>query len=227
MLNVRSLVLTEVMLVGAMVVGAVEPVLVRRAEPATKVREALSVPGTGLCVMSDAQATRLATRVDEMLQRDSKGRLGLDDFLETARLMEQTGAADAVRAFADGRSFSDVCRELGGLLLEQQRRQQEGRRPEVAVFLKELHAAREAGLAESEVRRQASEGAAQGKLAPGAEKECAGLQVQADRLVQVLVAGEVSVEELARVHGMNKAVLLSTLATGTEVMVGNVRFGWL
>jgi len=227
MLTIRSLLLTEAVFVGTMIVGAIEPALERKAELATKVREAMSVSGTGLGVMSDAQAARLGTRLDELMQQESRGQAGLDEFLESVRLLKQTGAAGALPAFAGSRTLADVCRELGRLLLEEQRLEQEGHNREVVAFLEEVRAARQAGMSEDGVRRLVREGTKQRRLAPGAEDECRELQARADELLENLVDGEQGLARMARVHGVTKEALLSTLVTGSDVMLGPVRFGWL
>jgi hypothetical protein len=45
--------------------------------------------------------------------------------------------------------------------------------------------------------------------------------------LHVLVDGEMTLTEMARLRRMTKEVLLTTLATGRDTVVGLVRVGWL
>jgi hypothetical protein len=227
MFTLRSLLVLEVMLGAAVLVGVVQPTEAGRDERATQVREVLSVAGNGLCAMTDAQAAMTATRLDELMRERTGNRLGLDEFLATARVMKRTGASSRVRVYSEYRTFAEVCRELGALLLREQRLEREGRGPQVAAFLRKVRAARDAGRSEAEVQQMVREGYASGDLSPCPDELCRETQAEVACRLHVLVDGEMTLTEMARLRRMTKEVLLTTLATGRDTVVGLVRVGWL
>jgi len=178
MFTLRAVVVLEVIVAAVLVVGTAQNAGARKANLAADVRDAMAMPGTGLCAMSDAQALDLARRAERLLDEGQEG-YGLGEFLSTVRLMKRTGATASVRVYEGDRSLLAVCRELGDVMLRQQRQR--------SVMSEE----------------------------------------RIDDLVQVLVDGELRLADMARVHRMDKEVLLNSLATGADIMVGSVRVGWL
>ncbi|MEO0073494.1 MAG: hypothetical protein ABIK43_02375 [candidate division WOR-3 bacterium] len=178
MSTLRVLAVIELIVAGVLMVGQFETERAERSAMIEDIRHALAMPGTGLCAMTDAQARDLTGRIERQLAGSCRG-YTMSEFVATLELMRRTGAATTVRIYAGDRSLLAICRELGDLMLREQR-----------------------------------------------QRTITG-EHRIDELVQVLVAGELRLAELARLHQVNKEVLLNAMATGTDILIGGVRLGWL
>lgn len=120
MSTLRVLAVAELIVAGVLVVGQIETGKVERAEVVRSIRSALAMPGTGLCSITDAQARDLVGRIERQLA-DSHPGCPMSEFVATLELMRCTGAATTVHIYDGDRSLLTVCRELGDLMLRQQR----------------------------------------------------------------------------------------------------------
>lgn len=120
MSTLRVLVVIELIVAGVVVVGQIEAGRAERSEMVNEIRAVLAMPGTGLCAMTDAQARDLTGRIERQLAGSHRG-YGMSEFVATLKLMRRTGAATTVHIYDGDRSLLTVCRELGDLMLRQQR----------------------------------------------------------------------------------------------------------
>jgi hypothetical protein len=193
MTTLRSVPVLKALMVVLTVVGAGGTGPSRAADPAREVRAALSLPGTDMQAMTDAQSVKLAARAARLLERNPAARATFAGLLESVRTMRRTGAARALRCYPGSRTLHDVCCEMGRLMLRLQRLEQEGRRAEVAAVLSRVHAARKSGVPETCVQEMVREALSRGELCPGAAEERRLLEARLDELVRQLVkAGQVA-----------------------------------
>jgi len=189
LLTLRSVVVMEVVLAAALIIGAAAPGGRSEAMTAREARQAVSLPGSGLLAMTDAQARWLATRIGEQVEQRSGGRAGLQEFLSTVREMRSTSSAWTARVFSGGRTLAEVLRELGGLMQAEQRLGRDGRCRRIAECVGRLRAARDAGAPEEQVQRLAREAAERGDLAVVPDEECSRVREEMCGLIAVLVEG--------------------------------------
>lgn len=225
MLKLRTVLLTEMLMAAAVVVGVVRPLQERRTAMGEQVHEALAIPGTGLGAMTDAQAVRLATRIDEQMRMRFGTRRGLESFLHTAELMAQSGTMNTLRVYDGNRTFGDVLIVLGRLMREEQRLSQGGQRSAAAI--KRLVTARGSGVPDEKVHRMSREVERREELATVAAADLRQVQKQIDDLVRVLVEGEQALDEWAVLRKMDREVMIRTHAAGRDELRGDVRVGWL
>ena len=192
MFGLRIVVVLAAVLAGVVAVNEFHAAQAGRVDAAVSVREALAMPGTGMCVITEAQSATLAAAISRKLARATGGQVGLDDFVARVRLLKRTGGARVERLYPDGRTLRDVCVEMGRLMLLDQRLARDGRRAQVTQVLKELRAARARGVPESGVQAMARRALSEGWLAPGAPDQRRQVRQELDGLAQQLVDGELA-----------------------------------
>ena len=164
MVTLRASVLFEAVMVAVALFGAVHT---RSLDRAATVQQLMPAP---------EQSPRLADQVGDLLKGQEPEARRLRVFVKSA--------ARCVRG-DDG-----VCRQMGELLLRQQALEREGRKPQVAAFLKKVQEARASGMSEAQVRSMVREGLAHGELTLSADAESQAVRRQLDELNQRLGGGE-------------------------------------
>ena len=136
------------------------------------------------------RSVELADRVDDLLTGSAPEARRLRVFVNSVRVLAQSGSAREHCACPDGHMVDGVCRRIGELLLQQQALEREGRKPQVAAFLNKVRDARASGMPETEVRAMVRNGLANGDLSLSADAQCRAVRQQLEELNRQLVGGE-------------------------------------
>jgi hypothetical protein len=184
MAALRSTLMVGAVLVAVAVVGVVRTNSLERAGSVQRLMEAPAVP--------TQQSVKLAERVNCLLAGTAPEARRLRVFVNSVRVLAQSGAARERCACPGGRMVDGVCRQMGELLLRQQALEREGRKPQVAAFLNKVHEARASGMPEAQVRAMVRNGLANGELRLSADSESKAVRQQLAELNRQLVAGEAS-----------------------------------
>jgi hypothetical protein len=189
------------------------------AANASDLKQALSLPGTDVCCLTDEQTESLACAVAEHGCRRGRIELTLADLIHTVKLIRNAGAARGLRLYPGKRTLHDVCREIGTLARREQRYEREGRRREITASLQRVCSARCAGASEEELCRLEHQMLTRGRLLVTARSECEQIHRRMRRYARLLVAGEKVLVGQADARGMTVDDFLASKPTSVRPAV--------